>query len=56
MAPFYSLFSVWAVLSGYFVFSTFPNALAIAGIGLILVSGVSVVLLDERRRRLTVLA
>ena len=56
VAPFYYLFSVWAVLSGYFVFSTFPNALAIAGIGLILVSGVSVVLLDERRRRLTVLA
>jgi drug/metabolite transporter (DMT)-like permease len=56
VAPFYYLFSVWAVLSGYFVFSTFPNALAIAGIGLILVSGISVVLLDERRRRLTVLA
>lgn len=56
VAPFYYLFSVWAVLSGYFVFSTFPNNLAIAGIGLILVSGISVVLLDERRRRLTVLA
>lgn len=56
VAPFYYLFSVWAVLSGFFVFGTFPNALAIAGIGLILASGVSVVLLDERRRRLTVLA
>lgn len=56
VAPFYYLFSVWAVLSGFFVFGTFPNTLAIAGIVLILASGVSIVLLDERRRRLTVLA
>jgi drug/metabolite transporter (DMT)-like permease len=56
VAPFYYLFSVWAVTSGYFVFGTFPNALAIAGICLILVSGISIVLLDERRRRLNVLA
>lgn len=56
VAPFYYLFSFWAVLSGAFVFGTFPNTLAIAGIGLIVVSGVAVVLLDERRRRLMVLA
>lgn len=56
VAPFYYLFSVWAVLSGFFVFGTFPNTLALWGIGLIVASGVSVVLLDRRRRRLMVLA
>lgn len=56
VAPFYYLFSVWAVLSGFFVFGTFPNTLALVGIGLIVTSGVAVVLLDERRRRLMVLA
>jgi drug/metabolite transporter (DMT)-like permease len=56
VAPFYYLFSVWAVLSGFFVFGTFPNTLALVGIGLIVASGVAVVLLDERRRRLMVLA
>lgn len=56
VAPFYYLFSVWAVLSGFFVFGTFPNTLALFGIGLIVVSGIAVVLLDERRRRLMVLA
>ncbi|RYE10890.1 MAG: DMT family transporter [Hyphomicrobiales bacterium] len=56
VAPFYYLFSLWAMLSGVFVFGTFPNALAIAGICLIVISGVAVVLLDERRRRLMVLA
>ncbi|MEQ1770578.1 MAG: DMT family transporter [Devosia sp.] len=56
VAPFYYLFSVWAVLSGAFVFGTFPNTLATWGIALIIASGIAVVLLDERRRRLMVLA
>ncbi len=56
VAPFYYMFAIWAVLSGYFVFGTLPNWLAFAGIALILLSGVAIVLLDERRRRLTVLA
>ena len=56
VAPFYYLFSVWAVLSGFFVFRTFPNALALCGIGLIVMSGITVVFLDQRRRRLEVLA
>jgi len=33
-----------------------PNALALAGVALILMSGVLVVLVDGRRRRLRVLA
>ncbi|MBL8597713.1 MAG: DMT family transporter [Devosia sp.] len=56
VAPFYYLFSVWAVLSGVFVFGTFPNTLALCGIGLIVASGMAVVFLDRRRRRLQVLA
>jgi drug/metabolite transporter (DMT)-like permease len=51
VAPFYYMFAVWAVLSGFFVFGTLPNALALVGIALILVSGVAIVLLDERKRR-----
>lgn len=56
VAPFYYTFTIWAVISGMVVFGTVPNLLAIAGILLIIVSGVAVVALDERRRRLTVLA
>ena len=56
VAPFYYLFSVWAVLSGFFVFGTFPNTLALYGIALIVASGIAVVFLDQRRRRLAVLA
>lgn len=52
VAPFFYMFTVWAVISGLVVFGTLPNALALAGIGLILVSGVAIVLLDERKRRL----
>lgn len=56
VAPFYYMFTIWAVISGLLVFGTFPNALAVGGIILILLSGVAIVLLDERRRRLTVTA
>jgi drug/metabolite transporter (DMT)-like permease len=54
VAPFYYMFSVWALISGLVVFGTFPNALAIAGIACILGSGIAVVLLDGRRRRLSI--
>lgn len=56
VAPFYYTFTIWAVISGMLVFGTFPNALGLFGIALIVMSGVAVVLLDERRRRLNVLA
>jgi len=56
VAPFYYMFTVWAVISGLVVFGTFPNALAVGGMVLILLSGVAIVLLDERRRRLTITA
>jgi drug/metabolite transporter (DMT)-like permease len=56
VAPFYYCFSVWAVISGLAVFGQFPNALALGGIALVITSGLAIVALDGRRRRLTVVA
>lgn len=55
-APFFYMFTVWALVSGMAVFGTFPNALALVGMVLIVTSGVVVVLAGERQRRLRVLA
>lgn len=54
VAPFYYMFSVWALVSGLVVFGTFPNPLAIAGMAFILGSGLAIVLLDGRKRRLAI--
>ncbi len=56
VAPFYYFFTFWAVLSGLIVFGQFPNALALAGIALVVASGLTVVLLDNRRRTLAPVA
>ena len=56
VAPFYYCFTVWAVISGLLVFGQFPDALAVCGILLVVGSGLAIVSLDERRRRLTVVA
>ncbi|WP_296746631.1 DMT family transporter [Mesorhizobium sp.] len=56
VAPFYYCFTVWAVISGLLVFGQFPNALAVCGILLVVGSGLAIVSLDERRRRLTLVA
>ncbi|MCF6127308.1 DMT family transporter [Mesorhizobium sp. M7A.F.Ca.CA.001.07.2.1] len=56
VAPFYYCFTVWAVISGLLVFGQFPNALAICGILLVIGSGLTIVSLDQRRRRLAVVA
>ncbi|MER8440608.1 DMT family transporter [Mesorhizobium sp. M1312] len=56
VAQFYYCFTIWAVISGLVVFQQFPNALAISGILLVVASGLTIVSLDERRRRLTVVA
>jgi drug/metabolite transporter (DMT)-like permease len=56
VAPFYYCFTVWAVISGLLVFGQFPNALAVCGILLVVASGLTIVSLDERKRRLTVVA
>jgi drug/metabolite transporter (DMT)-like permease len=54
VAPFYYMFAIWAVGTGFFIFGTLPNTLALTGIALILISGVAIVLLDQRRKRLDV--
>jgi drug/metabolite transporter (DMT)-like permease len=56
VAPFYYCFTVWAVISGLLVFHQFPNVLAISGIMLVVTSGLIIVSLDRRKRRLTVVA
>ena len=56
VAPFYYSFAVWAVISGLIVFGDLPNTLALCGIALVVASGLAIVLLDQRRRRLTVTA
>ncbi len=48
IAPFFYSLAVWAVLSGVVVFGALPNALALAGIALIVLSGVAIILLDRR--------
>jgi drug/metabolite transporter (DMT)-like permease len=52
VAPFYYFFSVWAVVSGLSVFGHLPNPVALTGIALIVASGVAVVLMDRRQKRL----
>jgi drug/metabolite transporter (DMT)-like permease len=49
VAPFFYSFALWGVLSGLFVFGSLPNAIALAGIALVVVSGVAIVLIDQRR-------
>ena len=51
VAPFYYTFTLWAVISGLLVFGQLPGPLALAGIVLIVPSGLAVVTLDGWRRR-----
>ncbi|HET7413383.1 MAG TPA: EamA/RhaT family transporter, partial [Pararhizobium sp.] len=53
-APFYYCFTVWAVISGLVVFGEFPNRLAVAGIVLVMASGLTIVLLDRRKHRVAI--
>jgi drug/metabolite transporter (DMT)-like permease len=50
IAPFTYLSTIWALVAGGVVFGTVPNALAFAGIGLIVVGGVAVMLLERWSR------
>lgn len=48
VAPFYYAFMVWGIIMGYLFFGDIPNALAMAGMALILVSGLAIVFLEQR--------
>jgi drug/metabolite transporter (DMT)-like permease len=56
VAPFYYSFTLWAVLSSIVVFGEVPNLLSLGGMVLILTSGLAIILLDGRRRRLEAVA
>jgi drug/metabolite transporter (DMT)-like permease len=56
VAPFYYFFTFWAVISGLVVFNQFPNPLAISGIALVVLSGLTIVFLDNRKRKLVPVA
>lgn len=51
VAPFNYAFMLWAGLSGYLLFNEVPNGLAIVGMGLILLAGLAVVMLEGRTRQ-----
>ena len=51
VSPFLYTATVWALIAGFVVFGTLPNALAFVGIGLIVICGVGVVILEGRRVR-----
>jgi drug/metabolite transporter (DMT)-like permease len=50
VAPFFYSFAVWGVVAGVVVWGVWPNPLALAGIGVIALSGVAIVVSDQRRR------
>lgn len=50
VAPFMYTLTVWAGLSSIVVFRDIPNTLAIAGMALVVVSGLAVILLEGRAR------
>jgi len=53
IAPFFYSFAPWALLSGLLVWGALPNPVALAGIALIIISGVANVLLEQRWRSST---
>ena len=51
VAPFFYSYLLWGVVSGLVVWGELPNGLALAGIALIVGSGIAIVMLDQRRGR-----
>lgn len=51
VAPFGYMFTFWAVLSGFFFFSEVPNTLSLAGMALIVSSGIAAIIYEQRRAR-----
>ena len=50
VAPFFYSFAIWGVAAGAVVWGVWPNPLALAGILVIALSGVAIVVMDQRRR------
>jgi drug/metabolite transporter (DMT)-like permease len=48
VAPFYYAFMIWAVVMGYLIFHDIPNLFAMAGMLLILASGLGIVYIERR--------
>jgi len=51
VAPFFYSFALWGVVAGLIVWGALPNPLALAGIALIVGSGIAIVVLNQRRNR-----
>jgi drug/metabolite transporter (DMT)-like permease len=51
VAPFFYSFALWGVVAGVVIWGALPNALALAGIALIIASGIAIVMLDQRKGR-----
>ena len=51
VAPFFYSFALWGLISGLVIWGALPNALALAGIALIVASGVALLVSDQRRGR-----
>jgi drug/metabolite transporter (DMT)-like permease len=56
IAPFFYSFALWGVVAGLLVWGALPNLLALAGIGLIVASGIAIVILDQRKGHVIALA
>jgi drug/metabolite transporter (DMT)-like permease len=50
VAPFMYTLTLWAVLAGAILFNDIPNALAIAGMALVLLAGLLVIYADAQHR------
>lgn len=48
VAPFYYAFMIWAVFLGFVIFRDIPNTLSMAGMALILASGLGIVYMENR--------
>lgn len=49
VAPYYYFFTFWALIAGAIVFKSWPNFIAVAGIVLVIASGVAIVVFDRFR-------
>lgn len=50
VAPFMYSLTTWAVIAGWVLFNDIPNALAFAGMGLVILAGLLIIYLDGYTR------